>query len=156
MRVQVPTTVNGNLMVLGKDVKTKAKFIGNLMRSNDEVDFFTIDGRSGINAHIILSHLYGVLNERYTSMTSHHTTVTNESPIVLIINDIDILSKNLSKKDRKLLGGLARLGMAAKLTIVTTSTSTPYLSSETLANLKCATVNFDKPLNLYGHSTLDD
>lgn len=89
-------------------------------------------------------------------MTSHHTTVTNESPIVLIINDIDVLSKNLSREDRELLGGLARLGMAAKLTIVTTSTSTPSLSSETLANLKCAMVNFDKPMNLYNHSALDD
>lgn len=168
-------------MAFGHDLDNKAQFIDNLMDFNEDTSFYIIDGSlggSGLNivgppmarsmtdVHNLLAYLQRIIMKRYRRMeTSSHladngrTIVTNEHPIILIINDIDVLARSLNKDDIDLLGSLARLGLNAGLTIVSTSTSYKVgLNPEILANLECSVINLDNDmaLDLYDHSFLDD
>lgn len=181
MQIQITANLDNHLMAFGKYLDNKEQFIDNLMDSNENTSFYIIDGslgESGFNivgppmartmkdVHNLLAYLQRIIMKRYRRMeTSSHladngrTIVTNEHPIILIINDIDVLSKSLNKDDIELLGSLARLGLNAGLTIVSASTSYKVgLNPEILANLECSVINLDNDmaLDLYDHSFLDD
>lgn len=169
-------------MAFGHGLDDKVQFIDNLMDSNENTSFYIIDGSlgdSGFNivgppmartktdVHNLLTYLQRIIMKRYRRMETSSqlaltnngsTLVTNEHPIILIINDIDVLSKSLNKYDSDLLGNLARLGLDAGLTIVSTSTSHKVgMNPEILANLECSVINLDnESLDLYDHSFLDD
>ena len=181
MQIQITANLDNHLMAFGHNLNNKIQFIDNLMDSNEDTAFHLIDGslgESGLNivgppmartttdVHNLLAYLQRIIMKRYRRMENYshlanngHTIVTNEHPIILIINDIDVLSKSLNKDDIELLGSLARLGLNAGLTIVSASTSHKVgLNPEILANLECSVINLDNDmaLDLYDHSFLDD
>lgn len=181
MQIQITANVDNHLMAFGQALDNKVQFIDNLMDSNENTSFYLIDGslgESGFNivgppiartiadVNNLLAYLQRIIMKRYRRMETYynlsnndHTIVTDEHPIILIINDIDVLSKIMNKDDIELLGSLARLGLNAGLTIVSTSTSHKVgLNPEIMANLECSVINLDhdKSLDLYDHSFLDD
>ena len=181
MQIRITTNVDNHLMTFGGSLDDKTQFIDELMDSNENTSFYLIDGslgESGFNivgppiarnmtdVNNLLAYLQRIIMKRYRRMeTSSHlanggrTIVTNEHPIILIINDIDVLAKSLKKDDIELLGSLARLGLNAGLTIVSTSTTHKVgLNPEIMANLECSVINLDNDvaLDLYDHSFLDD
>lgn len=181
MQIQITMNLDNHLMAFGRALDNKVQFIDNLMDSNENTSFYIIDGSLGgsgfdivgppiartmPDVHNLLAYLQRIIMKRYRRMENYshlanngRTIVTNEHPIILIINDIDVLSKSLNKDDLDLLGSLARLGLNAGLTIVSTSTSHKVgLNPEILANLECSVINLDNDmaLDLYDHSFLDD
>ena len=120
--------------------------------------------RTEADIHNLLSYLNHVLEGRIVRMfTDHHIAgrghdaVTTEHPIILFIDNIDVLSEHLNQKDMGLLDWLASTNRKTGLTIVSTSTSKPNLPQGLFVNLACSVIDLDRNTSrIYEESFLDD
>lgn len=180
MYVKFTKAINNNLMVFSSNAGDREQFIYDLMKLNGDTMFYEIDGdpedretnlaglptmRTEADIHNLLFYLHHVLDGRFVRMfTEHHIagrghdSVTTEHPIILFIDNIDVLSEHLDQEDMGLLDWLASTNRKTGLTIVSTSTSSkPDLPQELFVNLACSVIDLDRNISrIYEESFLDD